>query len=124
MSEKLSTGRCGKTNSRKTHSPIYNSNIVHKQGEERSFPSLEAEKSHDLCCAIIEQAVYDWMALKYGRLGYALARNGNSLIYRAEVESFFKGKWFEYLLSFALPNVEPTTVRRQLKIDEPERRTR
>ena len=90
----------------------------------RSFPSLEAEKTHDLACAIIEQAVYDWMALKYGRLGYALARNGNSFIYRAEVESFFKGKWFEYLLSFALPNVEPTTVRRQLKIDEPERRTR
>ena len=91
---------------------------------ERSFPSLEAEKTHDLACAIIEQAVYDWITLGYGRLGYALARNGNSFIYRAEVEAFFKGRWFEYLLGFALPQVEPTTVRRQLKIAEPERRQR
>lgn len=93
---------------------------THKSGE-RVFPSLEAEKLHDLCCGIIEQAVYDWITLDYGRLGYALARNGHSLIYRAEVESFFKGKWFEYLLGFALPEIEPTTVRRQLHITEPER---
>lgn len=93
---------------------------THKSGE-RVFPSLEAEKLHDLCCGIIEQAVYDWITLDYGRLGYALARNGHSLIYRAEVESFFKGKWFEYLLGFALPEIEPTTVRRQLHIAEPER---
>lgn len=89
---------------------------------ERSFPSLEAEKIHDLACAIIEQAVYDWMTLDYGKLGFAPARNGNSYIYRAEVEMFFKGKWFEYLLGFAIPDIEPTTVRRQLKIAEPERR--
>ena len=93
---------------------------VYQDGE-RVFPSLEAEKLHDLCCGIIEQAVYDWMTLDYGRLGYALARNGHSLIYRAEVESFFKGKWFEYLLGFALADIEPTTVRRQLHIAEPER---
>lgn len=94
---------------------------TYKSGE-RVFPSLEAEKSHDLCCAIIEQAAYDWINLDYGRLGYAIARNGHSLVYRAEVESFFKSKWFEYLLGFALPDVEPTTVRRQLRIAEPEGR--
>lgn len=95
--------------------PIYNDG-------ERTFPTLEAYHTHALACAIIEQAVYDWITLDYGRLGYALARNGHSLIYRAEVESFFKGKWFEYLLGFALADIEPTTVRRQLHIDEPERR--
>ena len=111
-------------NGKKIHSAVYNSHIIHKQREERSFPSLEAEKTHDLCCAIIEQAVYDWINLDYGRLGYCIARNGHSLVYRAEVESFFKGKWFEYLLGFALPDIEPTTVRRQLHIAEPERRAR
>ena len=100
----------------------YNRLVNPLQSGERSFPSLEAEKTHDLACAIIEQAVYDWIALDYGRLGYALARNGSSLIYRAEVESFFKGEWFEYLLSFSLPRTEPMTVRKTLKIAEPERR--
>lgn len=88
---------------------------------ERSFPNIEAYHTHALACAIIEQAVYDWMTLEYGKLGFAPARNGNCLLYRAEVESFFKGKFFEYLLSFALPNVEPKTVRKELKIGEPER---
>lgn len=103
-------------------SSVYDSRLLRGKAEERSFPSLEAEKTHDLACAIIEQAVYDWITLDYGRLGYALARNGHSLIYKAEVESFFKGAWFEYLLGFALTDIEPTTVRRQLKIAEPERR--
>ena len=103
-------------------SSVYNSRLLREKAEERSFPSLEAEKTHDLACAIIEQAVYDWIALDYGKLEYALARNVHSLIYRAEVESFFKGAWFEYLLGFAIPDIEPTTVRRQLKIAEPERR--
>lgn len=89
---------------------------------ERSFPSLEAEKIHDLACAIIEQAVYDWMTLDYGKLGFAPARNGNSYIYRAEVEAFFKGKWFEYLMEFCLPSIDPSEVRRELRIAEPERR--
>lgn len=88
---------------------------------QRSFPSLEAEKTHDLACAIIEQAVYDWMTLEYGKLGFAPARNGNCLIYRAEVDAFFKSKWFEYLMGFCLPNLDPAEVRRHLKISEPER---
>lgn len=83
---------------------------------ERHYPTLEDEKRHDLCCAIIEQAVYDWISLDYGRLGYMIARNGGSLVYRAEVESFFKGKWFEYLLSYALPRLSPDTVRKELHI--------
>ena len=103
------------TANNKSWHPVYNNG-------ERSFPSLEAYHDHAIACAIIEQAVYDWMALDYGELGFAPARNGNTLLYRAEVESFFKGAWFEYLLGFALPNVEPRTVRRQLHISEPERR--
>lgn len=91
---------------------------------DRSFPSIEAEKTHDLACAIIEQAVYDWMTLDYGKLGFAPARNGNCLIYRAEVEAFFKGLWFEYLLGFCLPQLSPQEVRRELKIPEPERRVK
>lgn len=98
--------------------PIYNDG-------ERTFPNLEAYHTHALACAIIEQAVYDWIALDYGNLGFAPARSGgDTLMYRAEVEIFFKSKWFEYLLSFALPNVEPKTVRKQLNIAEPERRVR
>ena len=75
-----------------------------------------------MACAIIEQAVYDWMTLDYGKLGFAPARNGNSYIYRAEVEAFFKGKWFEYLMEFCLPSIDPSEVRRELRIAEPERR--
>ena len=90
--------------------------------EERSFACLEDERTHALVCAIIEQAVYDWIGLDYGKLGCCLARPGrNAMIYRAEVESFFKGKWFEYLLSYALPNYTPETIRKQLRIAEPER---
>ena len=86
---------------------------------ERSFPSLEAEKIHDLACAIIEQAVYDWMTLDYGRLGYCHAKNANGYLYRAEVKSFFQGKWFEYLLQIALPQFTPEQIRKQLKVEEP-----
>jgi len=84
---------------------------------ERHYPTLEDEKRHDLCCAIIEQAVYDWIGLDYGRLGYMVARNGSSLVYRAEVKAFFKGKWFEYLLSYALPNLSPEALRKELRIE-------
>lgn len=89
---------------------------------ERSFPSIEAEKAHDLACAIIEQAVYDWMSLKYGKLAYFVTSNDHFLIKRGEVESFFQSEWFEYLMRFCLPNIDPATVRKQLKIAEPERR--
>lgn len=96
--------------------PVYNDG-------ERSFPNLEAYHTHALACAIIEQAVWDWIALDYGRRGYCMAHSGgNSLVYRAEVESFFKGRWFEYLLSFALPQIEPRTVRKELRIEEPDER--
>lgn len=94
-----------------------------RKADEREFPSLEAEKYHDLACGILEQAVYDWIALDYGRLGYSLPREGHALLYRAEVESFFKGKWFEFLLAYALPQYDPSAIRRALHIEEPKRRT-
>lgn len=86
--------------------------------QERRYPSLEAEKYHDLACGIIEQAVYDWICLEYGQLGYCIARNGHSLVYRAEVQSFFQSVWFEFLLSYALPNFEPTAFRKEMRIEE------
>lgn len=89
---------------------------------ERCLPSSTGEGAVDLAIAIIEQAAIDWMSLKYGRLGYVIARNGHSLVYRAEVESFFKSEWFEYLLSYALPDVSPSAARKALKIEEPQRR--
>ena len=84
----------------------------------RSFDSIEDACIHDLACGIIEQAVYDWIQLDYGKLGYCVARNSNSFLYRAEVKSFFQGRWFEHLLQFALPDYTPEQIRHQLKIEE------
>ena len=88
----------------------------------RTFDSIQDECVHDLVCAIIEQAVYDWIQLDYGRLGFCVGRNGNQIIYRAEVRSFFQGLWFEHLLSFALPDYTPEEIRKELKIPELPRR--
>ncbi len=84
---------------------------------EKHYPTIQDERRHDLACAIIEQAVYDWIGLDYGRLGYMVARNSNSLVYRAEVKAFFKGKWFETLLSYALPDFTPADFRREMRIE-------
>lgn len=85
----------------------------------RTFDSIQDECVHDLVCAIIEQAVYDWIQLDYGRLGYCHAKNANGYLYRAEVKSFFQGKWFEYLLQIALPQYTPEQIRKELKVEEP-----
>lgn len=85
----------------------------------RTFDSIQDKCVHDLVCAIIEQAVYDWIQLDYGRLGYCHAKNANGYLYRAEVKSFFQGKWFEYLLQIALPQYTPEQIRKQLKVEEP-----
>ena len=91
---------------------------------ERSYYSLRDWQAHNLACAIIEQAVYDWIDLDYGRLGYAVAKGVNNILYRAELLSFFKSSYFEYLLAFALPEVTPQAVREKLKIEEPPERTK
>lgn len=83
---------------------------------EQSFPNLEAYHTHALACAIIEQAVYDWVALDYGWWDRVPVRN--YMVFAQEVREFFQSPWFEYLLSFALPDVEPETVRKRLKIPE------
>jgi len=69
----------------------------------------------NLACAIIEQAALDWTALDYGRIGYHYYASGRC-VFRADVESFFKSKWFELLLSFALPSRTPEEVRKALRI--------
>lgn len=83
---------------------------------ERKFPSLEDEKAHDLACAIIEQAVYDWAALRYGKLAYFVTSNDHFLVKRSEVEAFFMSDWFEFLLAFAIPNLDPNECRRVLNV--------
>ena len=88
----------------------------------KEYACVQDYRTHEMACCIIEQAVYDWIGLGYGRRGFIPAHYGNELVYRADVESFFKGEWFEYLLGFALPDISPTVVRRKLMIDEPERR--
>ena len=80
---------------------------------------MSDERMHDLACAIIAQAVLDWIALDYGRLGYSSTNSGHTVIYRAEVESFFKSKWFEDLLSIALPYIDAHTVWNKLRIEPP-----
>ncbi len=75
-----------------------------------------------MACAIIEQAVIDWKDLEYGKLTRVLGRPDYSFVYSEEVKEFFQSKWFEYLLSFALPRHTPKQVRKALGVPEPRRR--
>lgn len=97
------------TAANKSWHPTYNDG-------ERSFPNLEAYHTHALACAIIEQAVYDWIALDYGWWDRVPVRS--DMVFSVELRQFFQSPWFEYLLSFALPDIEPETVRKRLKIPE------
>ena len=98
------------------HAPAFSPN----QREERSFASSKDEAYYNLACAVIEQSVIDWMLLDYGKLG--VTRANNQYLFRADVESFFKGAWFEELLAYALPQYTPQEIRAHLHIAEPERR--
>lgn len=87
-------------------------------GGDTVYPSLIDEKYHDLACAILEQAVLDWKSLDCGKLGYCLGSNSHAFLYRAEVESFFQGKLFGFLLEYALPGYSPSFIRKALHIEE------
>ena len=102
----------------RNHTPLF----TPRPERERSFASVKDAAFYNLACAIIEQAVIDWMLLEYGNLG--VTRANNQYVFRADVESFFKGMWFEELLSYALPQYTPQEIRSQLHIEEPERRKR
>ena len=93
-----------------------------RPAKERSFASAKDAAYYNLACAVIERSVIDWMLLEYGNLG--VTRANNQYIFRADVESFFKGVWFEELLSYALPQYTPQEIRAKLHIAEPERRKR
>ena len=84
---------------------------------ERAYPNDQAKDDTEIACLIIEQAVKDWMALDYGC--YGSVRDKSMVIYRAEVLSFFRSPWFEFLLSYALPQFTPQEIRAKLKIAEP-----
>ena len=98
------------------HAPLF----TPQPSRERSFASLKDEAFYNLACAIIEQSVLDWISLDYGNFGVVMVNS--RYVFRADVESFFKGLWFEELLSYALPDFTPQEIREQLHIAEPERR--
>ena len=88
---------------------------------ERAFQSVEDARYHDLMCAIVEQAVWDWRSLDLGDKPFAVINPGHDIVYRAPLENFFKSEWFERLLEQALPEMEPQIVRKHLHIPEPKR---
>lgn len=88
----------------------------------RVYRNPAEEASVELASAIIEQAVLDWKALEYGKMHRCFGKTDNVFIYSDEVEAFFKSKWFEHLLSFALPQYTPEEIRATLKIKEPRRK--
>lgn len=88
---------------------------------ERAFQSVEDARYHDLMCAIVEQAVWDWRSLDLGDKPFAVINPGHDIVYRAPLENFFKSEWFERLLEQALPEIEPQIVRKHLHIPEPKR---
>lgn len=88
---------------------------------ERAFQSVEDARYHDLMCAIVEQAVWDWRSLDLGEKPFAVINPGHDIVYRAPLENFFKSEWFERLLEQALPEIEPQIVRKHLRIPEPKR---
>lgn len=88
---------------------------------ERAYQSIEDARYHDLMCAIVEQAVWDWRSLDLGEKPFAVINPGHDIVYRAPLENFFKSEWFERLLEQALPEIEPQIVRKHLRIPEPKR---
>ena len=96
--------------------------LQYEHSIERSYQSPADSHYHDLVCAIIKQAVWDWRSLELGKKPFAVIAPGHDIIYRAPLENFFKSDWFERLLEQALPEVEPKTVRQRLHISEPDRR--
>lgn len=95
-----------------------------REPDEKAFNSHQDAAAVDMACAIIEQAVIDWKDLEYGNLKRVLGRPDYSFVYSEEVKEFFQSKWFEHLLSFALPHHTPQQVRKALRIPEPRRRRR
>lgn len=87
-----------------------------------SFCSSNEAAAVELAASIIEQAVEDWKQLQYGKLKRALGKPDYSFVYTEEVKEFFQSRWFEHLLSFALPSHTPQEVRKALRIPEPRRK--
>ena len=95
-----------------------------QEPREKAFTSFRDAGAVELAAAIIERTVIDWQTLDYGKLKRVMGKQDNSYVYAAEVEKFFQGKWFEYLLSLVVPQLTPTEVRTALKIKEPRRKTK
>ena len=70
----------------------------------------------NLSAAVILQAIEDWNFLNHGN--EARLRLDSEMVYSIEVEDFFLGKWFEFLLSYALPYIPAEIVREKMEITE------
>lgn len=83
--------------------------------KEREIPE-EEQFWLDLSAAVILQAIEDWNFLNHGN--EVRLRLDSNMVYTIEVEDFFLGKWFEFLLSYTLPYIPADTVRERLEITE------
>ena len=70
----------------------------------------------NLSCAVILQALEDWNFLDQGE--EVRLRLDSNMVYTIEVENFFLGKWFEFLLSYTLPSIPADVVREKLNCTE------
>ena len=83
--------------------------------KEREIPE-EEQFWLNLSCAVILQALEDWNFLDQGE--EVRLRLDCNMVYTIEVENFFLGKWFEFLLSYTLPNIPADVVREKLNCTE------
>ncbi len=92
-----------------------NRSVLITQYESReSYPDEVTQRYINISCAILEQAIDDWKYLQHYSIDAAeyLAAK----IRKDELLNFFYGTWFETLLEFALPGIDPDDVRATLKI--------
>lgn len=88
--------------------------LITQYESRQSYPDEVTQRYINISCAILEQAVDDW---KYLQLyGLDSAEYLAAKIRRDELLNFFYGEWFETLLEYALPGIDPDDVRVTLKI--------
>ena len=80
----------------------------------RADPDDETQIYVNIASAIIQQAVEDWRYLQES--GEDKTRYLSQLIDRGELLNFFYSDWFEFLLSYALPQFTPEDIFTALKI--------
>ena len=80
----------------------------------RIDPDDDTQKAINIACGIIQQAVEDWQYLQYGQIEDA--RYLTQKIRYDELINFFRSPWFEFLLSYALPDYTIEDILTALKV--------